>query len=71
MSNQGTYEPTRNPDGSIRSPDTIKIITVRLRRETHIRLKEAAHDERTSLNRFCVEALDAALEKSEKGEESL
>jgi predicted HicB family RNase H-like nuclease len=42
------------------------VVTVRLPRETHERLREVAHEKRTSLNVLCVASLEAALNELEK-----
>lgn len=42
-----------------------RVITVRMKKTLHERLKELAHELKTSLNCFCVAALEAATEDPE------
>ena len=45
-----------------------RVITVRMKRELHERLKTVAHAKRVSLNMLCVLAVEAAAEELEMGE---
>jgi hypothetical protein len=47
------------------SPKT-RVVTVRMDRELHTRLQVNSHEERVSINRLCVLAIDAALDQLEQ-----
>jgi predicted HicB family RNase H-like nuclease len=46
-------------------PKQLRVITVRMTREMHERLKALAHDQRTSLNELATASLEAALRELE------
>lgn len=44
-------------------PPKYSVITVRMPKELHERIRDLAHDYRTSMNIFCVSALECASDE--------